>query len=496
LLNWHTAPTSGNALGSAPARNRVLIVSSHFPPDRSAGTHRVLRLANYLHTHGWTTSVLTIAPAFYRDSIQLDDALVRRADPTLTIFRTGAYRGVTTLIRWRNALLRRGVRAPSSNGGRHRQVDSRDWKAWRRHATSSLFGFPDDEIGWLGHAVMRGLHIVRRHRVDVVLSSAPPFTCHLIGHALRSTSHVRWVADFRDPWSRAPWGKPGSARAHQWLETQVIKRADAVVLNTPELHREFAQWYGADISKRFHVVANGYDADILEPYANAPPVATSALTLTHAGNLYGARNPLPLLEALGKCLREGSVPSNGIRLNLVGKIASVFEVDQAIVRLGLSGTVTRTPPVPHDESLRILAASQVLLVIQPDTALQVPAKLYEYVGLRRPILALADEGAVARVVRDGDFGLVVSPTNVDSIATALTQLYRSRETLAHASVGNARVAHFDARYQSGIMAEILSTLAPPTATQASPSLDDAIRHRAGPGAARPDATVITKRHTQ
>lgn len=450
----------------------MLIVSSHFPPDRSAGTHRVLRLANYLQMHGWATSVLTLDPAFYRHSIQVDDALTRRADPGLTIVRTGACRGVTRLIRWRNTLFRRDAAAPSPNGVRHTQVDRQGWKAWRRHATSGLFGFPDDEIGWFGHAVMRGHRMIRRHQIDVVLSSAPPFTCHLIGYALRSIANVRWIADFRDPWSRAPWGKPGSARAHQWLETQVIKRADAVVLNTPELHREFAQWYGPDISRRFHVVANGYDADILEPYANASPSAAPPLILTHAGNLYGARDPMPLLEGLAKCLHEGAVPSHGIRLNLVGKIASVFDVDQAIARLGLSGAVTRTPPVTHHESLRILAASHVLVVIQPDTTLQVPAKLYEYVGLRRHILALADDGAVARVVRDGDFGLVVPPTNVDSIAAALTQLYRSHKTLVQASLGNARAAQFDARYQSAAMTEILSSLVPRAATQVSPCLGD------------------------
>ena len=78
----------------------------------------------------------------------------------------------------------------------------------------------------------------------------------------------------------------------------------------------------------------------------------------------------------------------------------------------------------------MLAASHVLVVIQPDTTLQLPAKLYEYFGLRRPILALADDGAVARIVRDGAFGLVVSPTDVDGIATALTHLYRNQKTLS------------------------------------------------------------------
>ena len=120
----------------------------------------------------------------------------------------------------------------------------------------------------------------------------------------------------------------------------------------------------------------------------------------------------------------------------------------------------------------MLAASHVLVVIQPHTKVQVPAKLYEYVGLRRPILALAEEGAVARVVRDGDFGLVVPPTDVDGIATALTHLYRSYRTLLQASAGNARVAQYDARYQSEAMAEILSRLVPHAATHVAPCLGD------------------------
>ena len=188
------------------------------------------------------------------------------------------------------------------------------------------------------------------------------------------------------------------------------------------------------------------------------PAAPPPLVLTHAGNLYGARDPLPLLQGLAKCLRDGAVPQNGIRLNLVGKVSSAFDVGGAIARLGLDGCVTRTLPVSHDESLRMLAASHVLVAIQPDTTLQIPVKLYEYVGLRRTILALAEEGAVARLVRGGGFGLVVSPSDVDGIAAALTDLYRRRETLVQINIDNARVADFDARHQSIVLMDILSTL--------------------------------------
>jgi hypothetical protein len=98
--------------------NRLLIVSAHFPPDRSAGTHRVLRLANYLQAHGWETSVLTIDPSSYRHPIQQDESLVERIDPRVTIVRTGAWRGHTAMVRWRNRLLRRGGQAQAGTGAR------------------------------------------------------------------------------------------------------------------------------------------------------------------------------------------------------------------------------------------------------------------------------------------------------------------------------------------------------------------------------------------
>jgi glycosyltransferase involved in cell wall biosynthesis len=457
---------------------RVLIISSHFPPDRSAGTHRVLRLANHFQSQGWSTSVLTLAPASYRRSIQLDEGLNERAHPDLTIVRTHAWRGATRLIHWRNQLRGGGNGAPARGQDAGRSQSDGDGtesgprttarrsrgigalKSWRKQVTTALFGFPDDEVGWLGPAVAAGVRLIRRQGIDTVLTSAPPFTCHLVGHALRSLCDVRWVADFRDPWSRSPWGRPGSARAHQFLETRVIGRADAVVLNTPELFREFAQWYGAEPAQKFQVVTNGYDAELLEPWASAPPPAAPPLVLTHAGNLYGARNPLPLLEALARCVRDGRIPRDAMRLALVGKIGPAFDVDAAIERLGLGGIVSVTPPVPHETALGLLSASHVLVVIQPDTALQVPAKLYEYIGLRRHILALAEEGAVARVIRDGRFGAVAAPTDVDRIAEALTRLHDERETLVRDAAANPAAERFDARSQSRLMFDIVAGLVP------------------------------------
>ena len=441
----------------------LLLVSSHFPPDRSAGTQRVLRFANYLQDHGWSVFVLTVDPASYRRSIPIDRALSGRVDPRITVYGAGALRGVSTLVRWRDRLkMSRSAMLP---GTERRAADgtASEKNAWRRHVMASVFAFPDAEVGWCGSALMRGLQIIRRHQIQVVLSSAPPFTSHLVARALKMMCHVQWLADFRDPWSRAPWGKLGSARARQWLETQVVSGADAVVLNTEELLREFAEWYGPRTAKKFHVIANGYDADIVERFARIPPPPAPPLILTHAGNLYGNRNPIPLLEGLAACLRAGLVPRHGIRLNIVGKISSKFNVHGTIARLGLGEIVVTTSPVSHDESLQILAASHMLVVIQPGTALQIPAKMYEYIGLRRPILALTDEGGVARVAHDSGLGIVVPSTDAQSIAHALTQLYATHGAGNPPPVDDALARRFDARRQCEILAELVSGLCPAAA---------------------------------
>lgn len=436
----------------------LLLVSSHFPPDRSAGTQRVLRFANYLQDQGWSVFVLTVDPGSYRRSIPIDPSLVARVDPRVTVYGAGAFRGVSTVVRWRDRLRTRPARTSPGGGRQVADGTSPEKKAWRRDLMAGVFAFPDEEVGWLASAVMRGFQIIRRHRIEVVVSSAPPFTSHLVARALKSMCDVRWLADFRDPWSRTPWGKRGHARARQWLETQVVTRADAVVLNTPELLHEFTEWYGPATAAKFHVIANGYDADIVERFARARPPVAPPLILTHAGNLYGHRDPTPLLEGLARCIRDEIVPREGIRLNLVGKISPQFNVHNTVARLGLDDVVRITPPIAHDQSLAILASSHVLVVVQPGTALQVPAKLYEYVGLRRPILALTDEGGVARVARDSGLGVVVGATDATGIAAALARLYVTHATGRAVAVDDGATYRFDARRQSEILGELVSTL--------------------------------------
>jgi glycosyltransferase involved in cell wall biosynthesis len=420
---------------SQAAPRGVLLVTSHFPPERGAGVHRMLRIVRHLHQAGWPVTVLTMDPESYRPGTPVDDRLLSGVPEGVTVYRTTAVRAMASAAharaRLRAALARtsrRLFKAPPTGTARLRAVDRTGPRVPPRRPLI------DAEIGWLAPAVREGRRVLSRHPPDIILSSAPPFTCHLIAAALAVGHKAHWVADFRDPWARAPWGAAElgdswRGRMRRTLERMVIERADAVILNTPLLHDDFAKHYGLRMAAKFHTVTNAYDTDLLIDRLRPMPRPSSRLVLTHTGSLYRQRDPRPLVEAFASAIAHGRVPADGIELNFVGAVSPEFALPQAVERLGLGSTVHLTPSVSHERSLQYLADADVLVVIQPGTHLQVPVKLYEYLPFRKPILALSPPGALQTIIDDGRLGLVVSPDDPRALEDAVCELYRHRSGL-------------------------------------------------------------------
>jgi glycosyltransferase involved in cell wall biosynthesis len=176
-------------------------------------------------------------------------------------------------------------------------------------ALRAVAAVPDREVSWLLPAIAAAWRTARRQRPDVIYSSGPPFTAHLVGAVLARLAGRPWVADFRDPWARAPWREDRFAfekRAWTILERAIVTRADAVLFVTETNRRDFADCYGETVAARFHVVPNGCDLADFDGLTAAPPPA-GRFVLLHAGSLYGARNPAPLLRALRNAIARGAI---------------------------------------------------------------------------------------------------------------------------------------------------------------------------------------------
>jgi glycosyltransferase involved in cell wall biosynthesis len=412
---------------------RVLLVTAHFPPNRRAGTHRLLRFARNLDALGWRVSVLTLEPDAYRDGVPLDEQLLKEVPPSVQVTRTSVpgRRGSSP-----SAVATRPDGSVPAAPRAAPPPRRRGLSASVRRFWQELTSTPDQELPWWLSAVPAGTAIARERQIDVLVSSAPPFTTHLIAAEIARRTGLPWVADFRDPWSRAPWGvewrnKGWTGWVHRRLEGLTIRRATRVILNTRPMLDDFVAHYPR-LVKKFVAIPNGFDSDALErgvrsATRTAPP---HTLVLCHTGSLYQARDPRPLLRALAVVLQDGQVPGDAYRLQLVGGAGGSFDTAGEVARLGLTHAVEFVPPVSHGESLGYLRAADVLLVVQPDTAVQVPVKLYEYLWARKPILALASPGAVADLVREGKVGTVVAADDERAIAEALRAFYRQRATLA------------------------------------------------------------------
>jgi glycosyltransferase involved in cell wall biosynthesis len=230
----------------------------------------------------------------------------------------------------------------------------------------------------------------------------------------------------------------------------VVSRADAVIFATQANCEAFADYYGAAAARRFHVVPNGCDPSEFDDIQPTPE--PGKFVLLHAGSLYGGRNPLPLCRVIARLFEEGKLDRTAFRLRLIGSVSpGVIDVRSECERLGLGGVVEIAGRVPRTESLRQMVSASALLLLQPGHTVSVPGKLYEYLAAGRPILAIAEEGETASLVRASGVGRSVTPSDHEGIASALLDVVR----LASERLVRPNPALFDGRLHAARMGRLL-----------------------------------------
>jgi glycosyltransferase involved in cell wall biosynthesis len=364
------------------APRKLLLLTYFFPPCGAVAVYRMLGLVRYLPRYGWQPIVVAPPHVPYEPD---DPALLDLVPPGTEV-----------------------VRLPLVSGPAAKVV--------RRVAPMAH---------WLPRAYRACRRLIRDHRPDAILTSSPPPCIHLLGMALRSRYRLPWAACFRDPWftNQRAFTPSLRQRWNGWLESQVIRRADAVIANTPLNLSGFQAAYPAEAGKMV-TITNGFDPERFPHGAYAPP-ADGAVTLLHAGELYGGRDPRPLLDALAQ-LRAEAPGAPPIRVNFLGRADDGrFDLPTEIRTRSLEGAVTAEGHAPYDEAVRRMARADILLLVQwPGHRISVPAKLYEYLGTGRPVLALAEpDGDIAWVLRTSGVLHRVAPTHdVPRIKQALVEL--------------------------------------------------------------------------
>jgi glycosyltransferase involved in cell wall biosynthesis len=379
---------------------KLLLVTMYFPPAGGGGVQRPLKFATHLPAHGIETHVL--AP----DDPKWVNVDTELQPPTQAWIHRARYLGP------------RSRRLADELHGR----DGLDRLALQARSLSRRLLVPDENVTWNLTAIPTAIRIVRRERIDVVLTTSPPNSIHLIGAAVKAATNARWVADLRDSIAAHPHRRVENAavRAKEKVSDQVARlvarQADAIVAASDAIAEEAR---GLDPSGVVVPILNGADFD---DFAGLEYRRADRFRITHTGSFFGKRDPRPFLTAFAQADLQDAVA------RFVGDFRLADR--EWAEELGLGDRLELHEYVPRLESLRLQRDSDALLLLIPEAGGRgrgvLSGKVFEYLAAERPILAaVPPDGAAAELIEEVGAGVVAPPDDVAALREALEQLHRS-----------------------------------------------------------------------
>lgn len=371
---------------------RVLIITYYWPPSGGSGVQRWVKFSKYLPSQGWQPVIYTPENP---DMPSIDQSLYSDIPGEAEIIK----RPITEIY----SIYRRI--SGNKGGGEVNPINSQK-KTLKQKLMLAIRGnlfIPDPRISWLRPSVRFLKKYLREHPVDVIVSTGPPHSMHLIAREVSKATGIPWVADFRDPWTRMFYFKhlalsDWARKKHEKLEKMVLDDASAVVAVSPLVQEEFKTMTG----NRIELVTNGYDPEdfsqIVEPDGH--------FNIVHTGLFASDGNPETLWKVLSDLCREDARFADQLRIRLVGKNDTM--ILDSIHAAGLERNLVDLGYRDHTVAVREQMGSTMLILPlrkEPEYRATLPGKLFEYLGSQRPVLGIGQtDGAMARILADTGAG--------------------------------------------------------------------------------------------
>ncbi len=431
LSSFSTEPTQFQP--SEKPMKKVLVIAYYFPPMGLSGVQRTLKFVKYLPEFGWKPIVLTIAPTAY---YAYDETLLNELDTT----QVEIYRTETKDVTKTAALLShsREFKLPSALMRRVMNVVSQ-----------TLF-IPDNKIGWKKFALKKASELIEQQGdLDLIFSTAPPFTSHLIALELRKQYQLPTVVDFRDPWVENPlhfYLTPFHRRVHQRLEAQVVLGADKIITVNRTLKEHFLRTYRKRLTHGdIAIITHGYDT---KDFEHLPKTRTNTgkFRLLYSGTFHSSeRSPKPFLLGLKKAIAKNPELKAKIEARFVGLFP--MEHVKFARSLGLDGIIQVVGYKSHHEALTEMLQADVLWTTQSpvkhiETITQ--GKLFEYVACGRTLFGIVPDGASKQFILEAN-GVVAHPNQPDEIANRMLELFEQWKSGTLPVPSQEVVAKYDRR---------------------------------------------------
>ena len=370
---------------------KALIITYYWPPAGGPGVQRWLKFVKYLPEFGVEPIVYCPENPSYPIT---DESLVNEVLDTVTILK----QPIKEPYRFANLVSKNSSKQISS-GVIPKQKKQSFIQKLMLYIRGNFF-IPDARKNWIQPSVSFLSDYIEKHNIETVITTGPPHSLHLIGLQLKQKYDIRWLADFRDPWTTIGYHKQlkltkSSAEKHKNLEANVLQSADQIIVTSENTKKEFAFKTKQPIA----VITNGYDVHRI-----ARQEKDLKFTISHIGSLLSERNPLQLWEALSELVKENSAFSEAFQLQLIGVVSD--DVLLTLQQNELTNHVKMLGYVSHEDAIKAQMSSRVLLLVEidsEDTKVIIPGKLFEYMVSETPILAVGP--------KDSDVETIIKSTN-------------------------------------------------------------------------------------
>ncbi|MDP5104799.1 MAG: glycosyltransferase family 4 protein [Polaribacter sp.] len=389
---------------------KVLIITYYWPPAGGSGVQRWLKFVKYLQNFDIEPLVYTVENANYPKE---DTSLNNEVPKNVKVLKQPIWEP-TDLLFWKQKNQQKSDVSNAVNNG---------FLSFIR----GNFFIPDPKVFWVNSSVKYLHKYLQENKVDVIISTGPPHSMHLIAEKLKKKNKIKWIADFRDPWTDLYYNKEFkqlsfAKNRNLKLETSVFKNADCILTVSNALKKEFAKK-----ATRVEVITNGFDDEVL---AENSVKLDKKFSISYIGLLPKQSNPKVLFCVLKKLCLENTDFKKDLKLNFIGDISE--DVKQEILSNNLIENTNFIGYVSHKEAIEYQKKAQVLLLLIPDVQKSegiLTGKLFEYLTAKRPILAIGPEsGDLSEILTNTNAGVVVGFRNEAKLTSEIKKLYQQYKT--------------------------------------------------------------------
>lgn len=435
------------------ANKRVLIITYYWPPTGASGVQRWLKFSRYLPENGWEPVIYTpenperaaVDPSLEAD-IPAEAEIIKHP-----IFEPyGLYKKLTG--RKPDEAIQVGFASESKKPGRVETVSR-----WLRGNCL----IPDARRFWVRPSVRKLGRYLSHHPVDVIVSTGPPHSLHLIALKLKQLTGLPWLADFRDPWTGIYYHDDlllteRSRTKHLRLEKSVLQQADRVVTVSKTIRSELEQIGGRPVD----VIHNGYDPSDFEKLNTRHGNPEKSFTISHIGTFLPSSNPETLWQELGRLVDSRSDFADDLKILLVGKVDAAIRA--SLGKYGLNNYVQYTAWVPHSEVMRYQVASSLLLLCIPATKGAggiITGKFFEYLASGTPILSVGPaDGDTAAIIRQCRAGETARPDDSAAMERIVLNYYEKWKKGEPNTPDRDAISTYSRREQTRELAGLLNDL--------------------------------------